>query len=373
MAKVVLAFHSFNKRGGIERVAVETATFLAGRGHEVAVVAAQVDDGCLPPSVTVELVPGTGPGPIGAMRFQRAATKAVRTRHADAALGTFGAFGPPGGLVWLGSVHARWLEVSRSYRIGKDRWRQAVNPFHWAALRAERRMYGQRRYRHLLALTEDMRNDLTRFYGVPEADVTILPNGYNPEEFNPERAARERGPARAELGLRDDDIAILFVANEIERKGLPVLIEAVAGLGDARLVVVAVGRLDAAAVRALTLRLGLDADRLCMTGPTPDVGRLLAAGDLFVLPTTYEAWGLVIVEALASGLPVVTSRSAGASVVLGDIAGILLDSPRDAAELAQAITRALSLKVEEPAIRLDELTWMTIGQRYARLLLPGED
>ena len=99
---------------------------------------------------------------------------------------------------------------------------------------------------------------------------------------------------------------------------------------------------DADPYRSLIERLGLT-DRLQWVGSSSDVALLHAASDAFVLPTRYEPWGLVIVEALGSGLPVVTSRLAGAALTVEDgKTGRLLRDPEDPVELAEALRWALS-------------------------------
>lgn len=371
----MIVFHSFNKRGGVERVAAETVGFLVEKGHEVVVVAARVEDGCLPRSVNVDLVPGSGPAPIGVQRFKRAASRAVVERHPGHALGTFGVFAPPRGLVWVQSVHARWIETSRALPSGHGPM-QTLNPFHVAALRAERQMFRERRYRHLLALTAEVKLDLGRFYDVPAEDVTVLPNGYNPAEFSPERAELERSAARARLVLGPDVVAVLFVANESRRKGLGVLLGAVARLDQSNVVVVVVGKLDKRKVQKEAAARGLAPERLRVCRPSSDIASYFAAGDLFVLPTTYEAWGLVIVEALATGLPVITSRAAGASIAVSARSGLLLDDPRDVQELEVALANALRTLVGTPrravAAGVEAWAWHRLLREYEAALFSAQ-
>ena len=126
---------------------------------------------------------------------------------------------------------------------------------------------------------------------------------------------------------------MLFVGNELERKGWDTLMTAVASLGDPRLRVLAAGRVAPETPPPFVRWAGAD----------QDVEQLHAAADAFVLPSRYEPWGLVIVEALGSGLPVVTTRLAGAAVAVWDgETGRLLDDPDDVAALASAIAWALS-------------------------------
>jgi len=107
-------------------------------------------------------------------------------------------------------------------------------------------------------------------------------------------------------------------------------------------------------------------------GPTHDVAQLYAAADAFVLPTRYEPWGLVIVEALGTGVPAVTTRLAGAAVAVREgETGRLLDDPEDPAELAAAIEWTLSgaaLDPERVAASVGDYTWASTAECYAAIL-----
>ena len=130
--------------------------------------------------------------------------------------------------------------------------------------------------------------------------------------FNPERRAFERSAARSRLGLSEGDISFLFVANELHRKGFGTLIEAFARADLAQARIDVVGRVSPRDYQPRINRLRL-AGRVHWHGSTSDVFPYYAAADALVLPTQYEPFGIVIVEALASGLPVITSRLAGAA------------------------------------------------------------
>ncbi len=172
----------------------------------------------------------------------------------------FGAAANPGSVVWMKSVHAAWIEISRRTRGTLGRLKQRLNLFHPVILRLERELIGGRRYRKIIALTETVRDDILRHYAVPPEDIVVIPNGFAPEEFSLARVRAKRCPMRQQLGYADGDRVIIFVANELERKGFRPLLEAVARLDDPSLRVLAVGRLDeascAGAVRALAWKAG---------------------------------------------------------------------------------------------------------------------
>jgi UDP-glucose:(heptosyl)LPS alpha-1,3-glucosyltransferase len=146
---------------------------------------------------------------------------------------------------------------------------------------------------------------------------------------------------RVAIGANQDDIVVLMVANEWHRKGLGVVIEAAAQLGDRRIRIDLVGPRDPVDYRPIAARLGL-ADRLHWHGASTDAGRFYAAADIFVLPTVYEPFGNVIIEAMATGLPVVVSKLAGAaSAIDPGMSGLVVDDPRDADEVSANIYQLL--------------------------------
>ena len=143
-------------------------------------------------------------------------------------------------------------------------------------------------------------------------------------------------------------------------------LEAAARLDDLHVLVV--GRVDIAPYGERIERLGL---RVKAVGSVSDVVAYHAAADVFALPTRYEPWGLVVVEALAAGLPVVTSRLAGSSVTVRDgETGVLLDDPDDAEELADGLRRMLAAPADDTAISASvaPYSWPEVARRYAAVL-----
>ena len=171
---------------------------------------------------------------------------------------------------------------------------------------------------------------------------TYSPFGYDPVEFDLGRARDRRSAVRERLGYGSSDRVLIFVANELQRKGFAVLIDAMARIAVPDLKLLVVGQVDAASCARRLTQLGLT-NSVQFAGSTDDVAAFYAAADLFVLPTQYEAWGLVIVEAMACGLPVLTSRLAGASTAVKEGAsGLLLDDPRDLDSVTIGLRRLLS-------------------------------
>ena len=134
-----------------------------------------------------------------------------------------------------------------------------------------------------------------------------------------------------------------------------------------------VGKAGLGAFRPLIDRLGLE-DRVHDLGPSDDVGLQLAAADLMVLPTQYEPFGLVIVEALASGVPVLTTRLAGASsAVRPGRTGLILEDPYDVEELTALLDQAaradLAAWGREAADSVDDYRRDVVMDRVAGIIV----
>jgi UDP-glucose:(heptosyl)LPS alpha-1,3-glucosyltransferase len=279
-----------------------------------------------------------GPASFKLFGFSRDSRKALAGISPGVdVLGSFGVESPPDGVLWVTSVHKAWLEISQAQRCFRGRLRQHLNPFHLSVLVLERYHFAGRRYRKLIALTDQVKSDLQRLYGVPAGDVEVIPNGFALSEFNIDRTTQVRPTVRQRLGFRESDFVVIFAANELDRKGFEPLLTGMARLDDPNMHLLAVGRLNARRYADRIAELGLS-DRVTFTGPTNDVAEYYAAADAFALPTQYEAWGLVIVEAMACGLPVITSRLAGAAVsVVEGRSGYLLNDPGNVEEIAEKL------------------------------------
>lgn len=346
--KAVLSFPGCHRRGGVERIVYECARYLAGLGHQVDVFANEWE---VDPSQDIRYHAVTYPKHPYFLRptfYFRACTDRLKSKSFDV-LNTHGCVCPVGGVHWAQSLHRAWLEQSRQFRraFSVPGIKQRLNPLHLVLLQLEARHFRERSYRKVIATTPQVRSDLNRHYGVPETDVKIIPNGFSPEEFSTEKRLSLRNSQRDQLGLKPHEIVLLFVANELERKGYATILDAMRRLQHPDLRLLVVGRAKSQEIRKLAAQAGLeDVVRDC--GSTSDVSKYHAAADVFVLPTQYEAFCLAILEALGSGLPVVTTCVPGArDAIQPGINGALIDDPKSGIQLADALEPLLERNVRE--------------------------
>jgi glycosyltransferase involved in cell wall biosynthesis len=195
-----------------------------------------------------------------------------------------------------------------------------------------------RQARSIVANSEQTRAALIERLGVPAERVRTVYYGIDAERFKPATAA-ERAAAKARLGWNDDRPTVAFVGALGDlRKGFDTLFEAWRLLGrepswDARLVVAGAGA-SLAAWQARAAEAHLE-QSIQFLGFCSDIPAVLAACDLLVSPTRYEAYGLNVQEALCCGLPALVSASAGvAERYPPELHGLLLPDPDDATDLA---------------------------------------
>jgi glycosyltransferase involved in cell wall biosynthesis len=192
------------------------------------------------------------------------------------------------------------------------------------ALRAERWSYRPQWTRVLAAVSQGVAAELEDHY--PGARVVVTPNGVDLERFRPDPEARR--DVRGREGVAADDVVALFVGSEWDRKGLLVAIEALGQIraaGGRPPLLWVVGGGDRERFQSQAVRCGVG-DRVRFFGIRADTERFYQAADLFVLPSRYEAFPLVSLEAAACGLPIVAAPLNGVAEIVGDgEAGLIVE------------------------------------------------
>lgn len=360
---IALVAHAIHFRGGQERNFAELATRLT-QEYEVHLIVSEIED--IPTAdMTVHCIPI--PRRPMACRFPIFYGRASRflKRHSFDIVHAIGGIVRRQDIVTAQFCHAAWIaHVQASPPM------PGFTPYHlWMsrmARCAEQRAMTDGSTRAILANSAKTRADLIRHYQAPPEKIHVIYNGVDTARFAPAAAAVRRS-LRAALGYGESDFLVLFVG-EFLRKNLTAVVRALPLLpGGVKLL--AVGRGDKSYYRALAAKLGV-ADRLTLRDPIRQVETVFQAADAFAFPTLYEPFGMVITEALACGLPVITTGGAGAAeLIRPGVNGFLVTDPHDVPALACRLRRLADDPPQRQALgqaaraSVCEVTWDEIAQQ----------
>lgn len=347
--RVALVYPFYRRAGGIERYLREVAGLLASSCDLVLVSTEDEPEGQVFESVIQVHVP-TRPYVFISAAFALAGRRRLRRLPVDI-VHVQGASAFRQDIVHAHSCHKAWFRTSLAELPWRSRrkWLKLLNPLHHITIAIESIQYRPDNHRRVVAISRNVARDLVRWYGVAPERIEVIYNGVNCDVFTPENRQSLRAETRRDLGLPDDRLCALFVANEFARKGLSTAVEAIAALGSPDVGLLVVGRDDPAWYARLAGQLGV-ADRVTFVGSQNDLRPYYAAADLFLLPTRHDAFGLVITEAMAAGLPVIVTAEAGAAeLITHGEDGYVLDDPRSADTFAAYVRELL-----DPA-RRDEM------------------
>jgi UDP-glucose:(heptosyl)LPS alpha-1,3-glucosyltransferase len=236
-------------------------------------------------------------------------------------------------------VHRQWL-ANRARAAGAwERIALALNPYHLYTKAAEKRLFESPRLRAVICNSNMVKEEVRRHFGLPEAKLHVIYNGVDLAAFNPALRAEWRVRKRAELGIPDAAMVFLFVGSGFARKGLPQLLRAMTGVRGAHLIVVGEDR-ALARMQGTAVQMKL-ADRVHFTGAEKDVKPWYGMADCFVLPTLYDPFPNAALEAMACGLPLVTSAQCGAAeFVESGVEGYICQDALSVVELARCLNLA---------------------------------
>jgi len=245
-------------------------------------------------------------------------------------------------------VHATWLELRDRVRGAGARLATALSPWHRYTLAAEADVYRHANLKAVICNSRMVRDDIHRRYGVPAEKLKVIYNGVDLEAFHPDLRARHRAWVRADLGIAEATPVILFVGSGFERKGIPALLLAMTRMQRRDAVLLVVGhdkKLNQ--MRSMAAKLGLAA-RVQFLGGRQDLRSYLGAADCFCLPTIYDPMPNAVIEALACGLPVVTSSTCGAAELIRPGDNGFVCAATDAAALADHLDALCDARQPDP-------------------------
>jgi glycosyltransferase involved in cell wall biosynthesis len=260
-------------------------------------------------------------------------------------------------------VHHAWLQSP--VHISKIR-RNFYGAYQWlyTALNAQWEKQAFQCAKVIVAVSNRVKQELEDI-GILDDRIRVIYNGVDVQEFVPGSADRSR------LGLPTTFPIALFAGDiRTNRKNLDTVLQALVQVPDLHLAVV--GELKNSPYPSLAKRLGLSS-RIHFLGYRHDISQIMQAVDFFVFPSRYEPFGMVVSEAMATGLPVITASTVGAAEIVTPECGIVISDSEDASALAGALRtltpdRDLRIKMGKAARTIAEQhCWSSKAKTYVDL------
>jgi UDP-glucose:(heptosyl)LPS alpha-1,3-glucosyltransferase len=338
--KLALVHKRLDLKGGTERDLYRTAEGLRDLGHEIHLFCSEF--AVAPPADTFRhRIPAP---PLGrtALLWGGAllAPPVIAKENCDLVIG-FGRLPRQDILRCGGGTHCGFLE--RLGRAGGARRRlwQRLSPYHRSVLALERRQFAPGNFRKIIAVSREVERDILEHYDVAAERITVLYNGVDRERFHPSVRPRFGRAVRGQWRIPEGAPVVLFAGSGFRRKGLDRLLAAWRRpeLRDVYLLVVGD---DGALERYRQSGKKIAGARIIFAGRQENIERFYGAADIVALPSLQEAFGNVVLESLACGLPVVVARAAGAAELLkGDAARGIVENPDCSQALAAKILAQL--------------------------------
>ena len=260
-------------------------------------------------------------------------------------------------------VHSSWLRSPvHISRIRRDLY--GFYQWLYTALNARWEKQAFQKAKVVVAVSQKVAQELVDI-GVPRSHIRVIVNGVDLQEFSPGVADRQK------LGLPENVTLALFAGDiRTPRKNLDTVLHALVKVPDLHLAVV--GGIEGSPFPQLAASLGLN-ERVHFLGYRRDIPQIMRAADIFVFPSRYEACTLVLLEALASGLPVITATATGGAELVTPECGVVLADSDDTNALASALLslvsdRAIRQQMGKAARSIAEQHgWTTMAQTYVNL------
>ncbi|MEZ6189076.1 MAG: glycosyltransferase family 4 protein [Planctomycetota bacterium] len=352
--KVAITHTRYTFQGGVERYVFDLVRRLADAGHEVHYFCNFWDEH-VDPRIKIHKVPNTWKQ-IRFMKvwsFDRWLTRNVRREDFDIVHGfsksSYQDIYTDGSGCLL-DYQTYSIDEAGGSALKKKVKRASLHQKQ--VLAVEQRRFTRGNFHRVVAMSDLAGDQIKQRYGLTDDEVITLYNGIDVERFHPDKRAEWRDEYVERLSLPKNPFLVLCVGHDYRRKGVPALIRAAAkikeqgGLPDGRqLRICVVGRESHHYERELAAEIKrLDVvDAVRLYGTQDLVERWHGFSDLFVLPTRFDAFGNVVLEAMATGVPALVSVKAGAAEVVEDgVSGWRLEDPDDADTIARRITELAS-------------------------------
>ncbi len=323
--------------GGAEGYCENVAKGLAKQGHQVTIVSrfSRVKSH----GISCMEVPVLGRGSLlKNLSFFKGVSKVLKTDRFDCIYGLSRIEGAD--LLRISDpLHVVWLELGY-YGCFLPKWFRSKLPRHISLVWQERRAVTTARY--IVTNSNLVKKQLVHYYKINPSRITVIYNGVDLSRFSP-LGPKEKRTTRQELGLPLTAPVILFAGSDPRRKGFDVLLRAIAPLTNTfRFHLAVAGFNPSGTIKRSINRLGLE-KRVAFLGIRQDIERVYGACDLLCLPTSYDPFANVCLEAMACGLPIITTNQNGASELVKKVADDWVIPAQQDKPLRKAIGNWLSM------------------------------
>lgn len=340
----------FTSWGGGERYAVNLSEGLANLGHDVHVFAHRWGKN-VHPDITFHHVPAiTLFSSLKNLSFAHMCRKLLSRQRFDITQSLSQTY--PQDVYRMGDgIHRHWLRIQSSHPL--YRWCKTLTLRQQVILYLEKQTFSPANYRMIICNSHLCRRQASQYFKVPEEKISVIYNGVDHAAFHPGLRRKHNLALRQKLRIAENAVVILFVAGNFRRKGLWYLIDALPFLREKRedIKLVVVGRGNSSRYRRRADQLGVG-ERLLFSGETDTIAHFYGMGDLLVLPTAYDPFSNVCLEALACGIPAITTSENGAAEIIkpGET-GVVVSDPSNSKEFAEGISLFLPAERRE-AVRM---------------------
>jgi UDP-glucose:(heptosyl)LPS alpha-1,3-glucosyltransferase len=332
------------RRGGAEMYVADFARRLAAAGHDVHLYASQWDHAALPKQLEYRSIPKSSGGRAARpWQFSETLGKTLRTSRPQISIGFDKVLGtdvyyPLGGLHAASAAH-NLLKHRAGLPRTLARIAQSLDRAQRSYARIEQQIMSGPDRPLLVANSNLVRQHAVQYHGAVASAIPVIHNAIDPHRFAEHDRPAVRAAMREQWAIDDADVAGAIIAMNYRLKGLKPLLRSLALLpSDSPFRLLVVGSPKTKPWEKLARRLGVE-NRVRFVGHCGDVRQVFFASDLLVHPTFYDPCSLVVLEALACGLPVITTRNNGASELLPAEAGSVVADPHDLPVLADTITQ----------------------------------
>ena len=330
--KIALVCKKYSlKEGGLERYTVTLSRELVRAGHDVHILANRWQD---EPGVTFHRVPVIRlSSPIKNLSFAYFASRILSKIKADISQSMERISYQD---IFRASDGINPVQLLQRYPDRTVRWIKSVGPRRLALSYLERKIFLGGGCKVVMTNSGLIKRHITQYYDIGPERIEVIYNGVNTGRFNPMVKDRSRQPLRKRHGIGENELLLLFVSNDHKGKGLQAILQAMllSGKEDIRLMVV--GSDSAKPYQRFAVENRLDKQVLFL-GPQDNIEIYYAAADIFVFPTSYDAFSNVCLEAMACGLPVITTTNNGASESIKEGEDGFILKTREPDELAKRI------------------------------------